>query len=244
MILSDVNEKLTRLTGANTTRYTNAQRAVDLTLAQDKVVTMILDSQDDSDYDDPNHGSFPILRTPTVANQRDYTFAVADGVVQYKEVQITYDGTNWVQCTRLDQSLQPFPTGNDTFIDQQYSAANPVYDVEGLSILIYPRPTTSSGYVQVRVSRDVTPITSAELVTGTKTIGIDRAFHYLVVLLAAQQWYMEQNIAGNKLQRVIGEIQDYELRLRRQYSRKQIDGDLRFDSPYAFSDFGDFNQQT
>lgn len=244
MILTEVNEKLTRLTGANTTRYTNSQRATDLTIALDQVVTSILDSQDDSDYDDPNHGSFPILRTPTVANQRDYTFAIADGVTQYKEVEITYDGTNWVKCTRLDRSLQPFPTGNDTLLDQQYSVAGPVYDIEGSSVLIYPAPTTSAGYVQVRVSRDVTPITAAELVTGTKVIGIDRAFHYLVVLLAAEQWYMEQNIAGNKLQRLMGKIEKEDMKLRRQYSRKQIDGDIRFDSPYSLDDYGDFNYQT
>lgn len=241
MILSEVNEKLTRLTGENTTRYTNAQRAVDLTIALDKVTTMILDSQDDSDFDDPNWASFPVLKTPTVANQRDYTFSIADGVLQYKEVEVSYDGTTYYKAQRIDRSLQPYPTGNESLMDQNYSAVAPAYDVEGPSINIYPRPTGSSGYVQVRVSRDVTPITSAELTTGTKVLGIDRAFHYFVILLACQQRYMENNIAGNKLQRVLGEIQDYEARLRKQYSRKQIDGDMNFASSLGLSDFGDLN---
>lgn len=241
MILSEVNEKLSRLTGENTTRYTNTQRATDLTIALDKVVTMILDSQDDSDYDDANHGDFPVLTTPTVANQRDYTFAIADYVTQYKEVEVSYDGTTYYKATRLDRSLQPYPTGNDTLLDQNYSQSNPYYDIEGSSLMIYPRPANTLGYVLARVSREVTPITSAELTTGTKVLGIDRAFHYMVILLAVQQRYMENNVAGNKLQRVMTEIQDYELRLRKQYSRKQIDGNMSFQSSYQLDDFGDFN---
>jgi len=238
MILSEVNEKLTRLTGENTTRYTNAQRAVDLTIALDKTVTMILDSQDDADYDDPNNTDFPIFATDLVANQRDYTFAIADDVLQYKEVEVSWDGTTYYKCQRMDRSLIPYPTGNATLLDQNFSKESPYYDIEGASIMLYPRPSaTDTGELLVRTSRNVTPITSAELTTGTKVLGIDRAFHYMVVLLTTQQRFFEQNIAGNKLQRVMNEIEDYETRLRRQYSRKQIDGNISFAGVYGLTDF-------
>lgn len=237
MTLSELNEKLTRLTGENTNRYTNAQRAVDLTVAQDKVVSMILDSQDDSDYDDPNHGDFNILTAPTVANQRDYTFSQTEGVLQFKEVEVSWDGTTYYKATKLDASINPYPMGNETLLDNNFSRETPAYDVEGLSVLIYPRPTDGNGYIRVRVSRESTPITSSDLSTGTKVIGIDRAYHYLVLLLVVHQRYIENNITGIKLDRVKKEIEDYEIRLRRQYGRKQVDGNINLNSTYDLTDF-------
>lgn len=240
MQLSEMSEKLTRLTGENTTRYTNAQRATDLTIGLDKVVSMILDSQDNSDYDDPNHGDSAILDTNLVAGQRDYGFSIGDNVLQIKDVQVSYDGTNYYTALPMDRSELP-TSPDDPSIDQFFSQSYPRYDVEGLSILLYPKPTASVGEVSARVSRDVTPITSAEIATGTKVIGIDRAFHYLVVLLAAQQRFMENNIAGNKLQRVLTEISDLEARVRRQYGRKQIDGAITFTPALGLSDYGYFS---
>jgi len=237
MTLSEINEKLTRLTGENTTRYTNAQRAVDLTISLDKVATSILDSQDDADYDDPNHTGFPVLSTPLVASQRDYSFAISDNVLQYKEVEVSWDGTTFYKATRLDRSINPYPLGNDALIDTYFTREAPQYDIEGLSIILYPKPTTSTGSVVVRVSRDVTPVTEAQIVAGTKVLGIDRAFHMLVLLLTVQQRYTESNIVGNKLQRVLTDIQDYELRLRRQYSRKQIDGNMHFMGAQGLDNF-------
>lgn len=238
MTLEEVNEKLTRLTGENTTRYTNAQRATDLTISLDKTVTMIIDSQDDADFDDPNHSDFPEFHTDLASGQRDYTFAIGDGVLQYKEVEISWDGTTYYKATRLDRSIMPYPTGNADLLDDNFSKESPVYDIEGSSVMIYPRSGASdTGEIMVRTTRNVTPITAAELATGTKVLGIDRAFHYLVILLTTQQRYIEQNIAGNKLQRIISEIQDLEIRLRRQYSRKQIDGNMRFAGALDLTDF-------
>lgn len=235
-----MSEKLTRLTGENTTRYTNAQRAVDLTIGLDKVVSMILDSQDDTDWNDPNHGTtFPILDTPLVANQRDYGFAVSDDVLQIKDVQVSYDGTTYYTANPLDRSRLPVsPDSPD--IDKYFPQSQPCYDVEGLSILIYPAPIASVGEISVRVSKNATPFTAAEIATGTKVPGIDRAFHYLIVLLAAQQRFMENNIAGNKLQRVLTEIEDLEARLRRQYGKKTADGSFTLTGAVGLSDYGYF----
>jgi hypothetical protein len=237
MILSELNEKLTRLTGENTTRYTNSQRATDLTIGLDKVVTMILDSQDDSDYDDPNHPDFPIFESDLIAGQRDYTFAVGDGVLQYKEVEISWDGVRGYKAQRMDRSQFDFSTMNEADVDALFSKEVPVYDIEGNSVMIYPRPTESVGKIQVRTSRDVTPVTSTELATGTKVLGIDRAYHYMVILHATLQRYIEMNIAGNKLERVQRELNDYEVRLRKHYSRKQIDGGVTFGSYLSLTDF-------
>lgn len=238
MTLSEINEKLTRLTGENTTRYTNAQRAVDLTISLDKVASMIIDSQDDADFDDPNQSTFPEFHTDLVAGQRDYTFSIADGVLQYKEVEISWDGTTYYKAQRLDRSLIPYATGNATLLDDNFSKESPYYDIEGASIMIYPRSVAGdTGEIMVRTTRNVTPVTSAEITTGTKVLGIDRAFHYMVLLLTVQQRYIEQNIAGNKLQRIISELQDYETRLRRQYSRKQIDGNMRFQGAAELTDY-------
>ena len=129
MTLSEVNEKLTRLTGENTTRYTNAQRAVDLTISLDKVASMIIDSQDDADFDDPNNTDFPIFYTDLVSGQRDYTFSISNNVLQYKEVEISWDGTTYYTAQRLDRSLQPFATGNADLLDSNYSKESPYYDI-------------------------------------------------------------------------------------------------------------------
>jgi hypothetical protein len=199
---------------------------------------MIIDSQDDADFDDPNQTTFPEFHTDLVVGQRDYTFTIGDGVLQYKEVEISWDGTTYYQATRLDRSLIPYATGNADLLDDNFSKEQPYYDIEGASIMIYPRSTTGdTGEIMVRTTRNVTPVTSAEITTGTKVIGIDRAFHYMVLLLTVQQRFIEQNIAGNKLQRVMNEIEDYETRLRRQYSRKQIDGNMRFAGALGLLDY-------
>lgn len=237
MTLSEINEKLTRLVGESTTQYTNAQRAVDLTIALDTVASMILDSQDDYDYDDPNHGSVAIISKSLVADTRTYNFTVSDGVTQFKDVEITYDGTTYYKASRLDRSLMPSPIGNDALIDTNFSFQEPAYDIFGNNVVIYPRPTASVGTLKVWVSREVTPITSAEITTGTKVIGIDRGFHYLVLLLTVRQRYLERNIMGTKLDRVNRQIEEYEQRLRRQYGRKQIDGNMDMGSAYTLTDF-------
>ena len=60
-----------------------------------KVVTMILASHDEIDWDDVNHADFPVLTTDLVANQQDYSIPASEKVLKIKRVEWTPDGTNW-----------------------------------------------------------------------------------------------------------------------------------------------------
>src|SRR5579872_319914 len=63
-----------------------------------KVVTMILEAQDDWDFDDLNNTDYPVATTPLVANQRDYTFPASLKILKIKRVDISYDSTNWFRA--------------------------------------------------------------------------------------------------------------------------------------------------
>lgn len=227
MTLSEINTKIEALTGANSTSYPAANRVIDINTTNEMVVGIILDSQDESDYDDPNHGDFPILTTDLVINQRDYGLPVADYLLEVKDVQISYDGgTTWRKAQPIDRSNLSDDVGNDTLLDSQFSKDEPRYDTEGMSFLIYPRLTTGTGQMTVRGSRAPYKFTTSDLSTGTLTPGFDSTFHVMLAVGAALEYATSKRMKG-----LIKDMQDkfdiLEVRLRRQYGRKQKDRNIR-----------------
>ena len=65
-----------------------------------KILTVILKTNDEWDYDDLNKTDFPILTTSTVASQQDY--AMPAGALKIKRLEISYDGTNWYKAEPFD----------------------------------------------------------------------------------------------------------------------------------------------
>lgn len=227
MILSEIDSKVTSLTGASTTSYTAAQKVIDYNLVCENIVGMILDSQDESDYDDPNHGDFPILTVDLVINQRDYGLPVADYLLEVKDVNVTYDGgATWKKAHPIDRSNLSDNVGNDTLLDSQFSKDEPRYDTEGMSFFIYPMLTEGTGQLTARGSRAPYKVTTSDWSTGTKSPGFDSTFHAMV------PYGMAREYGVSKRQKALAkdmsdEYSTQEVRLRRQYGRKQKDRNMR-----------------
>lgn len=242
MTLGEISTKISDLTGQDTTSYSNAKRAVDISIWQGKLVSMILESNDDAGYDDPRHGDFPIQASNFVANQRRYSFAVSDGVVSFDRVDVTYDGTTWykaepIDTTRLDFSMgDGDSTASENKVDSYFSTSEPRYDIEGgFTVAIYPRPTASTGKVVVRCSRNAKPVTESDVSTGTASLGFDSNFHYLLAYGPAWEFASAHQLSN--VADIASVLADGESRLRKQYGRKQPDYQMSVTSSVSSNDY-------
>lgn len=230
MILSDISSKVTSMTGAGTSVYTNAERLIDLNIWQQNVVTEILDAQDETDYDDPNHGNFPRKTVPLTTN-RDYSIPPSEKMLKIKSVSISYDGTNFYRAEPLEYSANQMAdatssaTTENADIDSRYSRTNPKYDVKFGSIFIYPRATatdvSNNGLMLVEWFRQAKEITLSDLTTGTLTPGFDDNFHIILAYGMSYEYLKGKDM--KRAEAIFRDIQIYIKNLRKQYSSKQLD---------------------
>lgn len=235
MTLGDIATKARSLTNTDTTSYTDANLLIDLNIWYQKVVSIIFESQDNSDFDDQRSTTYPIQTTPMIANQRDYPIAVSEGLLKLKRVDITYDGTNFFRA-------QPFDTGSlnesigfrqststDTNFDQNFSKQAPRYDFSYNSIWIAPMPVaadvSAGGLIRTEWERNVTPFTtndySSVLTDSTVKPGFDAPFHPILAYGAAFEYASSKQLP--QLAEILPQLQDWEQRIRTAYGRKDLD---------------------
>lgn len=233
--LNDIATKARLLVDADTTSYTNAQFLTDLNLWNHKIVTMILNAQDESDWDDPNHGDYPELTFSLVASQRDYAIAVSEKVLKLKKLNITYDGTNWYKAEPIDSSEIGDSYGNDTTLDSQFSKSAPRYDYKYGALWIYPRAdaTDVANGAQGRAEweRQFKEFTSSDVTTGTAVPGFDDPWHHMLSYGCAFEFALANDMKVKKDYAQV--LEDYELRLKQHYSRKQLDRKYRLGAEYT-----------
>ena len=114
MTLGDINLKVYNLTATDISSYPDASMLIDINLWYQKIVSMIFESQDDSDFDDQRNTNYPVVTTPMVAGQRDYSIPVSEEVLKIKRVDITYDGTHYFRATPFDNGVPAWGFGNPT----------------------------------------------------------------------------------------------------------------------------------
>jgi len=230
MTLADINALITLKSNADTNSFPNATRLILINQWYEKIVSMILDSMDDWDWDDTNRATEAIVTKSMVANQNYVLLAVSDAIIKVKRVEVTYDGTNWYKAEPMDINQRGLAT-NTTSVQQDYNTAQPFYDQQGLYMYLYPIPTTnSSNGVRIWVHREPTEFTSGDLTTGTAKPGFDTAFHPMMALGPAFEWTEAKGMP--RAQSLGVELADYEVRLRRQYSTKNVDSDMSLTAAY------------
>lgn len=239
MILSDISSKVTSMTGASTSTYTNAERLIDLNLWQQNVVTEILDAQDESDYDDPNYGNFPRKTVPLTTN-RDYSIPTSEKMLKIKSVSISYDGTTFYRATPLEYSANQAAdatstaTTQNTTIDSNYARTSPRYDAKFGSIFIYPRATATDvangGIMLVEWFRQAKEITLSDLTTGTLTPGFDDNFHIILAYGMSYEYLKGKDM--KRAEAIFRDIQIYIKNLRKHYSSKQLDRQYALSGDY------------
>lgn len=205
MTLGEIDTKITKLTGADTTRYPQSERIIDINIWQKRVASAIRIAIDGSNFDDYNQSDYSEFTFPLVAGQRDYRFAQNEKIVKIKSLSLTYDGVNYYPATQRDFTTFDFATGpasataHNLNIDGNFTTTNPVFDVEFNSIRIFPAPTAAqvtagaAGYISW--TREVTELTEAQLSTGTLVPGFAYAYHQILAYGPAYEWCLEKNRA-------------------------------------------------
>lgn len=242
MTLGEISTKISDLTGQDTTSYSSAKRAVDISIWQGKLVSMILESADDAGYDDPRWGDFPIQATDLVSGQRTYSFGVSDSVISFDRVDVTYDGVTWVKAEPIDTARLPFSLGDGTTtaaeddVDAYFNVSEPRYDIQGgFTVALYPRPTASTGQIVVRCSRNAKAVSESDVTTGTAIPGFDVNFHFLLAYGPAFEFASAHRLPN--AQDIAAVLADGEARLRRQYGRKQPDYQMSVTSSVSADDY-------
>lgn len=249
MTLSDITNKITFSTGADTNQFPNADRLISLNNYYNKVESIILSSQDEWDFDDTSiTTNYPIATRNLVANQQDYSFATTSWTVQGKEgdsdtasqaitplelerVEITYDGTNWYKAEAFDIGQSGLAT-DTTSISNNFFTTEPYYDVRSNSLWLYPIPTSAvTGGLKVWFHRPITVWTSSDLTTGTKVPGFDVLFHDYLSLGVAYDFAISRGKAN--AQQLKQELLEMEVRMKDFYGGKQQDRDLALGAAYV-----------
>lgn len=252
MTLGNIAAKARALTKTDTTSYTDANLLIDLNIWYEKVASMIFESQDATDFDDARATNYPVQTTPMIANQRDYTIPVSERMLKIKRVDITWDGTNWYRATPQDTGNYPggigFYNGSsvDAQLDQNFVKTSPCYDTAYNSLWIYPMPVaedvTNGGKIRVEWQRNVTAFTTSDytsvLTDSTAVPGFDAPFHPILAWGAAFEAATANNLP--QLPLLTQQLQEWEVRIRTAYGRKNLDERLALGADMVTNDYGQF----
>lgn len=242
MTLSDVNSKISFFTGADTTAtgFANADRLISINNYKDRVVTAILQSMDDWDFDDYTiNTTYPVAQRNIVANQQDYKFSTAswslmgveggsDGSnaairpLKIKRVEVSYDGgTTWYKAEPLDINQKSSDSTQAT-INSLFQTTRPFYDLAFNSLFLYPVPTVAgTKCLKVWFDRSATDYTLSDLTTGTIIPPFDTNFHMILAYGPSYEFGLA-NSKENKdeikkeLEQVTGELKVF-------YGNKDLD---------------------
>lgn len=147
----------------------------------DKVATWIMEADGRWHWEDDNNTDYPIGTTSLVTDQQDYQLATEHLRILRVEVQDTA-GTWW--------KLKPFDEQDifdQSLTDFLKTSGRPMYyDVMGSSLFLYPKPNYSqAASLKVYFQRQPSYFTTGDT---TKSPGINRLFHQLIVLLCAYDY--------------------------------------------------------
>jgi hypothetical protein len=182
------------------------------------VLTLILQAQDEWDYDDKNYTDFPILTTSLVKDQTDYALPlVSDDMLKIKRVEIKYRDT-WAKAFPIDISEFRRETTSDS-AKTIFGEGSPRYDFQYGSMFLYPTPTVASANgLKIWINRDISEFSSTDT---TKKPGFDAPFHKMLSIGASLDWAIAKNLPN------VGTLAqlwaDYEDRIIKHYGSKQED---------------------
>lgn len=208
-----------------------------LNSAYHKVVTMILQSQDEWDWDDINQTLYPIFTVPMVANQRDYSFSAADKFLKIKRIDVTYDGSTYYKAEPFDINESGYgfgPAGStmETTTDGRFSKSTPKYDIRANGIFIYPMASasdvTAGAAIRAEFFREPDEFTTSDT---TQEPGIDEAFHPLLAIGASYDYCVGNDL--KRAQALKNEWLEGEMNLKKYYSSKDEDRNYVLKSNYT-----------
>lgn len=240
MTLGDISTQITFYTGADTTQYPVANRALQINKWYDQVQTTILRAQDSFDYDDSTNTDFPILTANLVANQQDYALPASS--LQVKRLEVSYDAVNFYKASPFDINERGAGTATNNLGD--FSQATPFYDVQYNSIFLYPIPSSAvTAGLKIWISRPHSDYTGANVTTGTAVPGFDSLFHDILALGASYDYAVSRNLTNREvlkrdLDRALAELANH-------YGSKDEDRVYRIGAEYeSYGSGGKFSSSS
>lgn len=215
MNINQIQSRITFLTGLGTDIYLPEDRLIAINKYYDQLHSIILESQDEWDFDDSNLTDLPIATTDIITNVGNY--ALPSTIYKLNKLEVNY-GSGFVKVNPLD--LNETGLSEDEVLSRA-TVENPFYRVFGQTIKLYPTPTSSvTGGLQLYYDREVAEFTSAEVTTGTKKPGLDRLWHDYLSLGASVDAGLKYTLSN--LSSLETKLQDMEVRIRKYYGDKNI----------------------
>jgi len=216
MTITNILDRITFYTSLDTNIFPNTDRLLAINKWYDNLHSIILESQDEWDFDDSNHTDLPIAKTDLTVNVGTYAFPPT--IYKLNKLEVNY-GSGLVKANPIDL----IETGlSDDEIEARASVDNPYYRVFNGSFQLYPVPTaTTANGLQIFYDREVDLFTTADITTGTKKPGLDRLWHDYIAIgasLDAGVKFMLNNKADLKAL-----LDDMETRIRKYYGNRQKD---------------------
>lgn len=247
MTLGDVNTKVLSDTHADTSSYPDALMLININIYLQKFVSIVFESQDDTNFDDIRNTTYPIKTVPLVAGQRDYSIPVSEQVLKLKRADVSYDGTNFYRATPFDNGVPAWGFGNATNEDANMIKQAPRYSTQYNSIFLYPLPQSSDAIgtgavIRMEWERAMIAFSqsadypAAAMSTSTSIPGFDIPFHpYLVA--GADYEFAKANNLPQKLD-FLNDLNDFEARIRVAYGKKDLD--TLYSLRPAYDSYGDY----
>lgn len=200
------------IASTDTTSYPLKAMARNSNFGLDKVVSLILRSDQTWQWDDLNSTDTPIGTKALVSAQKDYSIDVTH--LKILKVRIKDSAGNWISLNRIDRR---------DLTDFQLTASDGVptsYDKFGNSIRLNPAPNyASAGGLEVQFQRGASYFAYD---STTKEPGFASQFHRLVPLYASLD-YLEANGPEKREAKVRVKIMQMEEALVDFYSSRNMD---------------------
>lgn len=252
MLISEIASKARALVNADSSQYTDANLLIDLNKWYQEVGTIILEAQDDADFDDQNNTTYPIYNVPLTTN-RDIPVPQSLNLLALKRVDISYDGTNYYRATAFDNASEQRgmgPLSGDATMDAQVDSRSvktaPRFDYKFNGLFLYPKATASDvasgANAVIEYYRNVcpfslvgtdTPATTGKVYVGAGTLaggtavpGFESPFHPFLAYGCAYEYAITMNLP--QLKAIGEELEKYEQRIRTYYGNKNKDYKLIF----------------
>jgi len=180
----------------NTARLKNL--TADVNLALDDFIQLALSSSGTWQFDDSNHGDYPIITTNLVSGQRDYTFTTDEGgnlILDIYKVLIAQPDGTYVEIQPVDSQSQK---DTETLTDGQNETGTPTrYDktANGIFLDLIPSYNYTNG-LKVYINREGNYFTYTDT---TKKPGVPGLFHKYFYLKPALD-YARRNGRSNYAQ--------------------------------------------
>lgn len=252
MTIADIATKARALVSTDSVQYTDANLLIDLNKWYQEVGSIILESQDDVDFDDMNNTKYPIYNVALSTN-RDIPVPQSLNLLALKRVDIAYNGVNYYRAIPFDNASEQRGMGPltgdatmDAQMDARFTRESPRFDYKFNALFTYPKPSaadvSAGGNALIEFYRSVCPFSllntdtpagtgklyvgAATLAAGTVTPGFETPFHPFLALGAAYEYAITFNLPQMKA--IQAELQKYEQRIRRYYGNKDRDIKLQF----------------